>query len=150
VPAATVRIVGKDPPRELLARRGRHVAVIGGVDAVLPHLRDARVTVLPIRAGGGTRLKALEALAAGVPVVSTPFAVSGLGLRDREHTLLADSPPDLAAAATRVLDDDALAERLSHAGRALVERRFDWPRVARPLVDLHHALAERSRLVSRR
>jgi glycosyltransferase involved in cell wall biosynthesis len=120
------------------------------VDNVLPHLRAARVTVLPIRAGGGTRLKALEALAAGVPLVATPFAVGGLGLRDEEHVLLGERPADLAAQTLRVLDDDALADRLSRAGRALVERRFDWPQVARPLVELHHELADRRRLGSLR
>ena len=149
VPEAVVRVVGKDPPDELLARRGPAVEVTGGVDDVLPHLRAARVTVLPIRAGGGTRLKALEALAAGVPVVATRFAVGGLGLRDGEHVVLAERPVDLAAQALRVLDDDALADHLSHAGRTLVERRFDWPQVARPLVELHHELADRSRLGSR-
>jgi glycosyltransferase involved in cell wall biosynthesis len=150
VPEATVRVVGKDPTDEILARRAPGVDVTGTVDDVLPHLHDARVTVLPIRAGGGTRLKALEALAAGVPVVATRFAVGGLGLRDGEHVLLAERPADLAAQALRVLDDDALADRLSYAGRSLVERRFDWPRVARPLVELHHELAERCRLGSRR
>jgi glycosyltransferase involved in cell wall biosynthesis len=149
MPEAAVRVVGKDPTEELLARRGPAVEVTGGVDDVLPHLRAARVTVLPIRAGGGTRLKALEALAAGVPVVATRFAVGGLGLRDGEHVLLAERPADLAAQALRVLDDDALADRLSHAGRTLVEQRFDWPQVARPLVELHHELADRSRLGSR-
>jgi glycosyltransferase involved in cell wall biosynthesis len=149
VPDATVRIVGKDPTGELLARRGSGVEVTGAVDDVVPHLRAARVTVLPIRAGGGTRLKVLEALAAGVPVVATRFAVGGLGLRDGEHVLLAERPADLAAQALRVIDDDALADRLSHAGRSLVEQRFDWSRVARPLVELHHELADRVRPGSR-
>jgi polysaccharide biosynthesis protein PslH len=149
-PDATLRVVGKDPTPEILARGRRDVEVTGTVDSVLPHLRSARVTVLPIRAGGGTRLKALEALAAGVPVVATPFAVGGLGLRDGKHALIAESAPDLAAAAAAVLEDDALAERVSRAGRSLVERRFDWPDLARPLVQLHHELADRSRVLSRR
>ncbi|MEA2396648.1 MAG: polysaccharide biosynthesis protein PslH [Thermoleophilaceae bacterium] len=141
LPGASLRLVGRDPAPELLARAGPGVEVTGAVPDVLPHLRWAGVTVLPIRAGGGSRLKALEALAAGVPVVATPFAVNGLGLRDGEHVLLGQRPGDLADQAARVLEDRALAERLSIAGRALVERRFDWPRVARPLVELHHELA---------
>jgi len=141
VPHATLRLVGKDPPAEVLRLRGPAVEVTGVVDDVLPHLHSARVTVLALRAGGGTRLKALEALAAGVPVVATPFAVTGLGLRDGEHFLLGRSPSDLAEQAIRVLRDDALARRLSLAGRRLVEERYDWSRVAQPLLALHDELA---------
>jgi glycosyltransferase involved in cell wall biosynthesis len=142
VPEATLRLVGKDPPPEVLRLRGPAVEVTGGVDDVMPHLHSARVTVLALRAGGGTRLKALEALAAGVPVVATPFSVTGLGLSDGEHVLLGRSPADLAEQTIRVLRDDALASRLSLAGRRLVEERYDWSRVAQPLLALHDELAD--------
>lgn len=144
VPLATLRLVGRDAPPEVLRRRGEAIEVTGAVDDVLPYLRSARVTVLPVRAGGGTRIKALEALAAGVPVVATPFAVSGLGLRDGEHVLLGRSSTDLAEQAIRVLRDDGLARRLSLAGRRLVEARYDWSRVAQPLLALHDELAGRA------
>jgi glycosyltransferase involved in cell wall biosynthesis len=113
------------------------------VDDVMPHLHAARVTVLALRAGGGTRIKALEALAAGVPIVATPFAVTGLGLQDGEHVLLGRSASDLAQQTIRVLGDDALADHLSRAGRRFVEERFDWSRVSQPLLVLHDELAER-------
>ena len=138
---ATLRLVGKDAVPGMTERAGPGVEIVGGVEEMLPELRRAAVTVLPIRAGGGTRLKALEALAAGVPVVATPFAVHGLGLRDGEHALLADRPADLAEQAVRVIGDRALAAELSQRGRAHVEARFDWPAVAAPLVELHHDLA---------
>jgi polysaccharide biosynthesis protein PslH len=79
----------------------------------------------------------LEALAAGVPVVSTPFGVTGLDTRDGTNVLLGTTAQDLAEQALRVLSDDSLASALSTAGRALVEERYDWPVVARPLVQLH-------------
>jgi glycosyltransferase involved in cell wall biosynthesis len=142
-PEATLSLVGKDPPPEVVRRRGPSIEVTGVVDDVMPHLHAARVTVLPLRAGGGTRLKALEALAAGVPVVATPFAVTGLGLRDGEHVLLGDSSSDLAEQTVRVIRDSALAEHVSRAGRRLVERQFDWSRVAQPLLALHDELAGR-------
>jgi polysaccharide biosynthesis protein PslH len=144
VPDATLRLVGNDPPPEVLNRRGAGVEVIGPVDDVLPHLHRSRVTVLALRAGGGTRIKALEALAAGVPVVATPFAVGGLGLSDGEHLLLGESPAALAEQTIRVLRDDALARHLSLAGRRIVEERYDWSRVAQPLLALHDELAGRA------
>ena len=145
LPGVTLRLVGRATPSELAARAGPGVEVAGEVADVLPHLRWAGVTVLPIRAGGGTRIKALEALAAGVPVVATPFAVGGLGLQDGVHVLLGERPGDLADQVVRVLQDRALAERLSRAGRALVQHHFDWPKVAAPLLELHHELGMHTR-----
>jgi glycosyltransferase involved in cell wall biosynthesis len=142
VPAARARIVGRDPTPRLRDRHGGAVQITGTVPDVLPHLRAAGVLVLPLRSGGGTRLKVLEAMAAGVPVVSTPLGVEGLAVRDGEHVLIGRSAADLAELAARVLRDRALAVALSRAGRALVERTYDWAVVARPLIELHHRLAE--------
>jgi len=95
-----------------------------------------------LRTGSGTRLKVLEAMAAGVPVVSTPLGVAGLGLTAGREALLGETPAELAEAATRVIVDDTLAESLARAGRGLVERRYDWPIVAAPLIELHQRVAE--------
>jgi glycosyltransferase involved in cell wall biosynthesis len=101
--------------------------------------------VVPVRAGSGSRIKVLEALAAGIPVVAPSFAVSGIGLRDGVDVLIGESPEELASLATRVIEDDDLANTLSVAGRRLVERRYSWPTVAKPLVNLHLELGERRR-----
>jgi glycosyltransferase involved in cell wall biosynthesis len=137
IPSARVRLVGATPPPELHALAGPMVELTGGVEAVLPHLRSARVSVMPVRAGGGSRIKVLESLAAGIPVVATSFAVSGIDVRPGVDALIAETPADLAALTVRVMEDDELATALSRAGRRLVERRYGWPTVARPLVDLH-------------
>jgi glycosyltransferase involved in cell wall biosynthesis len=142
VPSARARLVGAMGPPELLATAGRTVELTGGVETVLPYLRSARVTVMPVRAGSGSRIKVLEALAAGIPVVATSFAVSGIDVRHGVEALIAETPEDLAAMAVRVINDDELARALSRAGRRLVEKRYGWPTVARPLVDLHRELAE--------
>jgi glycosyltransferase involved in cell wall biosynthesis len=142
VPSTTLTLVGAAPPPGLLSRAGPAVRFTGEVDEVLPHLHSARVTVMPLRAGGGTRIKVLEALSTGAPVVATPFAVEGIAVRDGVHALIAQSPADLAAAAATVIENDELAASLSRAGRALVEQRYGWSTVARPLVDLHRELAE--------
>jgi glycosyltransferase involved in cell wall biosynthesis len=140
-PGAGVTVIGRRPPPGLRKAAAAAVTVTGEVDDVLTHLRPARALVVPLRAGSGTRLKVLEALAAGVPVVSTGLGVAGLGLVDGEHVLVGESPAELAAQAVRVIRDDALATALSDAGRRVVEARFAWEAVARPLVALHAQLA---------
>lgn len=141
VPGATARLIGRDPGPEVERLAGPAVTVTGEVADPIVELRRARVLVVPLRSGGGTRLKVLEALAAGTPVVSTPFGVAGLGLRDGEHVLIGETAEELAGLATRVVADDALAAALSEQGRALVDASYDWSIVARPLVELHRELA---------
>jgi glycosyl transferase family 1/glycosyl transferase family 4 len=141
VPGATVRLVGRDPGPEVERLAAPAVTVTGEVADPIAELRHARALVVPLRSGGGTRLKVLEALAAGTPVVSTAFGVAGLDVRDGEHVLIGETPEELAALAARVVADDALATGLSARGRELVERSYDWSIVARPLVELHQELA---------
>lgn len=140
VPSTIVDLAGRNPTEAVQALAGPQVAVLGEVDDVVPHLHRARAMVVPLRAGSGTRLKILEAMAAGTPVVSTPLGAAGIDAVDGEHLLLGDTPADLAAQTLRVLTDDALATRLSEAARALVEQRYDWkvfaPTVASVVGDL--------------
>jgi glycosyltransferase involved in cell wall biosynthesis len=138
---ATLTLVGRQPPPNLAGRETPWLHIAGEVPDLSSVFSTARVSVMPIRGGGGTRLKVLGALAAGVPVVSTPFGVAGLGLVPDTHVLLGDSADDLAEQAGRIIGDDTLARRLSEAGRREVERRFDWPTVAAPLVAVHERLA---------
>lgn len=141
-----VSLVGRAPTQAMLRRSGPTVEVTGTVDDLAAHVQGFGVLVVPLRAGGGTRLKLLEAMAAGVPVVSTPLGAAGLDVQDGTHLLLAETAGELAAAAVRVLEDRSLARRLADAGRALVEERYDWSVTARPLVDCCAALlAERRR-----
>jgi glycosyltransferase involved in cell wall biosynthesis len=137
---ATLTLVGRHPPAHLARQELPWLTVTGEVPEVDSILEAARVTVLPIRGGGGTRLKALGALAAGVPVVSTPFGVAGLGLVPDRHVLLGESSADLSEQAARILTDDRLAARLSQEGRREVERRFDWSAVTAPLASLYEDL----------
>lgn len=131
-PEATALVVGREPTPALLAARP-HVEVTGPVASVVERLRGARALVVPLRAGSGTRLKVLEAMAAGTPVVATPLAVAGLDLQPGEQVLVGERPEDLARLATEVLADDALADRLSRAARRTVEERFDWRATTAPL-----------------
>lgn len=143
VDGATVTLVGRDPPPALRARAGGDVVVTGEVTEVLPYLHEARALVVPLRTGGGTRLKVLEAMAAGLPVVSTSFGVSGLDVTPDRDFLHAESAPALARQAIRVIQDEALETRVAENARRLVERCYDWAAAARSLVELHRDLAER-------
>lgn len=142
VPSVTIRLIGREGP-ELDPRATAGVEVVGEVPDVEPELRRARAVVLPLRSGSGTRLKVLEALAAGVPIVATPFAVRGIDVRDGTDVLLGSTSRELAEQVVRVCTDDALAHRLGVNGRALAERRYEWSIVAEPLRALHERLAGR-------
>ena len=143
IAGASVRIVGREPGPALIGRAGPHVEVLGDVPEVLPHLRAARVLVVPLTAGSGTRLKILEAMAAGVPVVTTTVGVAGIHAVAGRDVLIGDTSAELAAQAERVLTDDDLARSLSTSARALVEARYDWRVVARPMLELHEELRAR-------
>lgn len=122
-----VDVVGSNPRREVhRVARGSAIVLAGFVDDTTPYWERARVFVVPLRVGGGTRLKILEALARGVPVVSTSLGCEGLGLRHGEELLVADDPGEFAGCVARLLEDDDLCRSLAAAGRATVEARFDW------------------------
>ena len=102
----------------------------GLVDDVRPHMRDAAVFVVPLRVGGGTRLKIFEALAMAKAVVSTSVGAEGLPLVPGEHFLRADDPAEFARAVTSLVHDPSRRRALGVAGRRLVEERYAWARVA--------------------
>jgi glycosyltransferase involved in cell wall biosynthesis len=129
VPHARLRIVGRDPGPDVLALNGLPgVEVLGSVPDVLPHLRQAHVLAVPLAAGGGTRLKILEAFAAGLPVVATPVGCEGLPAVDGEHLVIAERER-FAGAVLHLLADPALGKRLAGAARDLVREQFDWETV---------------------
>jgi glycosyltransferase involved in cell wall biosynthesis len=135
--------VGKSPDPRLraAARRQDGLIVTGGVPDVRPYLARAALYVVPMRMGSGVRLKVLEAMAAGIPMVSTRVGLEGIAAVDGEHALVADTPGAFAAAVLRLLADPALGARLARAARALVGRRYDWSRLTPTLVEVYRALA---------
>lgn len=126
-PSWRAALVGLNPPPEVLAAAAAGgVEAPGFVDDVRPWFDAAAIYVCPIRTGGGTRLKILDALAMGKPLVATKFAVEGLGLTEGEHYVAAETPADFAAALERVAADPLLRERLARNARRVAAERFSW------------------------
>jgi glycosyltransferase involved in cell wall biosynthesis len=141
IPEARLTVVGDGAPGALGEFRGRDdIDLVGRVPSPLPYYQDAHVAVVPLRAGGGTRLKILEAMALGRPVVSTPLGCEGLAVEDDKHLLIADDAEGFVAAVARLLTDRALAGRLTLEARALVERDYDWTGIADRLLRVYDEL----------
>lgn len=132
VPDAEMRVIGRNPDPGLVAeakRRGLAFTFTGYVDDVRPHLDGAQVYVIPLRVGGGTRIKAFEAMAFGLPTVSTAIGIEGLGVAPEAHYLEADTAPEFAAAVLRLLRDGALRRTIALSARRLVEDHYSARRV---------------------
>jgi glycosyltransferase involved in cell wall biosynthesis len=141
VPTACLTVVGEGTPRVLREFAGRDdIELVGRAGSPVPHYQDAHVAVVPLRAGGGTRLKILEAMALGRPVVSTPLGCEGLAVEDGKHLLIAKDADAFAAAVARLLTDRALATSLTQQARALVERDYDWTGIANRLLRVYDEL----------
>jgi len=130
IPDVSFSVVGRNPGAHLasLARNG--VTVTGTVPDVRPHIDEAALYVVPLRAGGGTRLKIFEALAMGKAVVSTTIGAEGLGVTSDRDIVLADDPETFARAVVSLLQDAPARLRLGRAGRALVESAYTWRHAA--------------------
>jgi glycosyltransferase involved in cell wall biosynthesis len=132
VPGVSLTVVGHHPTARLRAAASRReVLLTGTVDDVRPFVAEAAVYVVPLRIGGGTRLKIFEALAMAKAVVSTSVGAEGLPLIDGEHFLRADEPADFARAVVKLLKQPDSRRRLGLAGRRLVQARYSWAEVAR-------------------
>jgi glycosyltransferase involved in cell wall biosynthesis len=140
-----VLVAGRDPGPELsaLAAAAPRLRLLGYVPDLAPLYARAGVFVNPMRGGGGTRLKMLEAMAAGKAVVSTTIGAEGLTLTPGRDVVVADRPEAFAAAVQSLLVDRAEAERLGRAARALVEARYRWEVCLAPLEGLYTSLARR-------
>jgi glycosyltransferase involved in cell wall biosynthesis len=142
-------IVGRNPSPEVIALKSTDIDVTGTVPDVRPYYREAIAVVVPLRAGSGTRLKILEAMAAGVPVVSTTLGAEGLEARPGCELLIADAPSEMADAIVAVIQPAELRAKLIAAGRALVERRYDWRALGEQLYSIHQAAHQAARTGSR-
>ncbi|HEV2150146.1 MAG TPA: glycosyltransferase family 4 protein [Longimicrobiaceae bacterium] len=133
--------VGPAPVEACREYRERHgIELTGYVDDIRPYVQRAACYVVPLRVGGGTRLKILDAWAMGKAVVSTSVGCEGLDARDGENILVRDDPADFAAAVQRVLEDEALRTRLGEGARRTAEVVYDWDVIGESMTAKYRAL----------
>lgn len=136
-PGITFSVTGKYDGISLSdLRLDDSVTLTGYLDDVRPHIAQSWVSVVPLRAGGGTRLKILESLALGTPVVATSKGAEGLDLTHGQHLLVADSPRDFAQATASLIGDADLRARLAEDGRRAVAQKYDWAHIGRGFRDI--------------
>jgi glycosyltransferase involved in cell wall biosynthesis len=132
IPQASLTIVGKNPPQDFLqaAREDpQAVRVTGYIPDLQPYLEQAALMVVPVRAGGGMRVRILEAFARGMPVVTTTVGLEGIEAEPGTEVVVADTPETFAAATVQLIKDEAFQRQLAANGRRLAEERYDWQAV---------------------
>ncbi len=141
-PGARMRWIGR-VSTDVRARIGDGIELTGYVTDIQPHLSDASCFVVPLRVGGGTRMKILTAWAMGLPVVSTSVGCEGLDAIDGVNVLVRNDPREFAEAVADVLSNAPLRERLAAAGRATVERTYSWDVIGEAMLDAYLGVVQR-------
>jgi polysaccharide biosynthesis protein PslH len=141
IPETRLLLVGQKPSRRMLDRAAHddRIIVTGAVEDVRPCLTEASLSIIPLSIGGGTRLKILEAIAAGCPVITTTKGREGLDLSDEEHILIADTPAAMAACILRLANDSVLAKRLAGAALHRIEQQYSREAIAPKMHDALHS-----------
>jgi len=151
-PLVSLEVVGRSPSRKLqaLAETRKSVRLTGRVEDVRPFVARGSVCIVPLRIGGGTRLKIFEAMAMSKAIVSTSLGAEGLPVQSGENIVLADRPEDFAQAILTLLNDAGERKRLSTAARALVEDKYSWQKVSESFASTLRTVAARSSSSQRR
>lgn len=140
IPEVTLTIIGKNPPKDFLtlaAENPETIKVTGYVPDLIPYLENAGVLVVPVRVGGGMRVRILEALSYAMPVVTTTIGIEGIEAQAGRDVLIEDKAPDFAQAVVHILDDNNLQNALGTNGRRLIEKKYDWQVVLQKLTEIY-------------
>jgi polysaccharide biosynthesis protein PslH len=150
-PEISLVVVGRSPSRKLqaLAEREKSVRLTGRVEDIRPFVARGQVCIVPLRIGGGTRLKIFEAMAMGKAVVSTSVGAEGLPVRHGQNILLADTPDDFARSVISLLRDSDRRNRLGAAARTLVQEKYSWRKVAESFTSALQSVITRPKLTPR-
>jgi polysaccharide biosynthesis protein PslH len=133
----SLEVVGRNPSRKLqaVAEREKSLRLTGWVEDIRPFVARGAICIVPLRIGGGTRLKIFEAMAMGKAVISTTVGAEGLPVQSGKNILLADTPNDFAESVLCLLRDSDLRRRLGTSARTLVQENYSWERVAKSFAD---------------
>ncbi|MBN2145982.1 MAG: glycosyltransferase [Anaerolineales bacterium] len=141
VPQAQFCVVGKNPPAAVRALGQQPgVRIAGYVEDPLPYLQESAALIVPVRAGGGMRVKIIDGWLRGIPMVSTTIGAEGIEVRAGENILIADDVVAFADAVTRLIQDRALAQSLALNGRRWAEEQYDWRKIYPALDDIYSNL----------
>lgn len=141
VPGVSLHVVGREPPPKLLKRQGRQAVTFAGyVTDVAPCYADSDVVIVPLKIGSGTKLKVLEAMAYGRPVVTTPVGAEGLEVQHGENILIANDAPGFARMVVSLLQSPSLYNSISANARKLVEEKYSWDKISRDLERIYESL----------
>jgi polysaccharide biosynthesis protein PslH len=141
-PDARLKVIGGHPHPSLLAMAGPRIEFTGFVPDLRPHLASAAAVVVPLRIGGGTRLKIVEAMAMGKAIVSTTLGAEGIEARPSQDLILEDDPAAFARAVSGLLDDPERAKRIGEAARQLAVRKYSWRGAASALESFYRSVLE--------
>jgi len=144
-PDAELWLVGRNPDAHILALRGPGIQVTGEVPDMLPHLQAATLYVAPLTTGAGTRTKLLEAMAAGLPIITSHIGIEGIEAIDGRDLVIADGARATSGAVSRLLSAPQERQRLGLAARRLAESRYDWSQCLAPLDSLYGNLLSTKR-----
>lgn len=147
IPEIVFYVIGQDPPAELnrLAEREAGIKVMGYVDDVRPYVARAGVYVVPLRVGGGTRLKVVDALSQGKAIVSTSVGCEGIDVTSGLNIVIADEPDEFADQVVAILNDNERRDALSKAARELAEDKYSWESMGKDLQLGYEAIIADSR-----
>ena len=149
VPDATITIVGKNPPKSISDRANKNIIVTGFVEDTRPYVEKSAVYVVPLRMGGGTRLKIMESLAVKKPIVTTSIGCEGIDVVNGESLLIADKPGEFAARVIELFADPERVAELTEKGYELVKNKYRWESIGIQMEQAYkelagiHSIAER-------
>jgi len=147
-PNAKVYVVGPDVPVEVQMKASDKIVVTGFVDDIRPYISRAQVSVIPLRIGGGTRIKAIESMAMMRPIVSTTLGCEGLNVVHRKHVLLADTPEDFASSIIELFDNEELRTRICEEAFAFTRNNYDWIAIGKTLESVYQSVTARNQLLA--
>ena len=143
IPAAQLLIVGHDPSPDILKLKSKNVQIAESMKDIRVAYRQSDVLLAPIFGPGGTRYKILESMATGLPVITTPQGIEGLGVTDGKEALVRSNSKSLSQATVAVLTDQKKYEQLARNANLLVRENYSWPIIAEALDSIYEAVARK-------